>query len=166
MKCENCGNEEVNFHFTSNINGNTTEKHLCAECAGKLGYTEANQERPEPTFEDIFTELFGGRPNRRVFGGYSMIIPTFVIPTVGLIVTEEQSARQESPAQNEATSQQQTEQQQNVVPAELVAEIDEEMKRRREINVLREQMNAAVRTEDFEKAAALRDSIRSLEGSK
>lgn len=166
MKCENCGNEEVNFHFTSNINGNTTEKHLCAECAGKLGYTDANAAREEQSFEDVFTELFGGRPSRRLFGGYGMIIPTFVIPTVGLIITEEQGSRQKSAVQNESASHQQADEQQNVIPAELVAEIDEEMKRRREINVLREQMNAAVRTEDFEKAAALRDSIKSLEGSK
>ena len=37
MKCEHCGNEEVSFHYTSNINGNITEKHLCSQCAGKFG---------------------------------------------------------------------------------------------------------------------------------
>ena len=39
-KCDNCGREEVNFHDTSNINGKVTEKHLCSECAAKLGYAD------------------------------------------------------------------------------------------------------------------------------
>ena len=37
MKCTNCGKNEANYHYTSNINGNVTERHLCAECAAGLG---------------------------------------------------------------------------------------------------------------------------------
>lgn len=33
MKCENCGKNEVTFVYQSNVNGQITEKHLCAECA-------------------------------------------------------------------------------------------------------------------------------------
>ena len=40
MKCENCGKNEVTFIYQSNINGKVTEKHLCSECAEKLGYTQ------------------------------------------------------------------------------------------------------------------------------
>ena len=40
MKCENCGKNEVTFVYQSNINGKVTEKHLCSECAEKLGYTQ------------------------------------------------------------------------------------------------------------------------------
>ena len=40
MKCENCGKNEVTFVYQSSVNGNVTEKHLCAECAEKLGYTQ------------------------------------------------------------------------------------------------------------------------------
>mgnify|MGYP000778584824 CR=1 FL=1 len=39
MKCENCGKNEVTFIYQSNINGQVTEKHLCSECAEKLGLT-------------------------------------------------------------------------------------------------------------------------------
>ena len=46
----------------------------------------------------------------------------------------------------------------------MKAEVDEEMKKRREINILREQMQQAVKSEDYEKAAVLRDKIRELEG--
>ena len=38
MKCENCGKNEVAFVYRSSVNGRVEEKHLCAECARKLGY--------------------------------------------------------------------------------------------------------------------------------
>ena len=68
MKCENCGKEEVSFHYTSNINGNITEKHLCADCAVKLGFDkklEAVADGPdeaEKSFEEIFAELLALHP--------------------------------------------------------------------------------------------------------
>ena len=43
------------------------------------------------------------------------------------------------------------------------AEVDEDMRKKREINVLREQMKDAAASEDFEKAMSLREEIRRLE---
>ena len=42
-------------------------------------------------------------------------------------------------------------------------EIDEDMRRQREINILREQMKTAAAAEDFEKAISLREDIKRLE---
>ena len=42
MKCQNCGQSEVNFYYTSNINGAVTEKHLCSKCAHGAGYDIMN----------------------------------------------------------------------------------------------------------------------------
>lgn len=147
MKCENCGKEEVNFHFTSNVNGNITEKHLCAECAAKLGF--ADKMTPEMSFEDAFMELFGSRPSRRMFSGYGLVFPTFVIPAMGMLVpgaahTDASGARPEG-------------------QTEIKPEIDADMQKRREINILREQMRQAADAEEYEKAAAIRDSIKKLE---
>jgi protein arginine kinase activator len=156
MKCDNCGKEEVNFHYTSNINGTISEKHLCAECAtkigieGKPGPEGADPNRPDMSFEEIFADLFGMRPNRRMFGGYGMMLPTFVIPTVGVIIPT--AAGGAEAAQKPAER-----------PAEVNVALDEEMKKRRELNILRAQMAKAAEAEDYEKAAALRDSIRRLE---
>ncbi|SHI15898.1 Protein-arginine kinase activator protein McsA [Sporobacter termitidis DSM 10068] len=148
MKCDNCGKEEVNFHYTSNINGNITEKHLCAECAGKLGYTGRSPLQPDASFEDTFAELFGVRPSGRMFGGYGMVFPTFIIPTVGMLVPK--TGGDAAPDAPEAG-------------AGIKVDIDDEMKKRREVNILREQMHQAAKAEDFEKAASLRDSIKQLE---
>ena len=143
MKCENCGREEVHFHYTSNINGNITEKHLCAECAGKLGYAGRGPEQPEQTFEEIFAELFGFYPNKRMFSGYGLVVPTFIIPTVVMPVS---------------TNEPETDGGKDVKSV-----VDEAMKKRRELNVLREKMRQAVESEDFEQAAELRDAVKALE---
>ena len=38
MKCQECGKNEVNFHYSSNVNGCVTETNLCSDCAAKSGY--------------------------------------------------------------------------------------------------------------------------------
>lgn len=150
MKCQNCGKEEVNFHFTANINGNITEKHLCTECAEQLGYSEKAQYKAEPSFEEIFMDIFGAKPSRRMLSGYSLVFPTFIIPTMGMLVPDIWDKDYNSEAE-ETTAEKK--------PMVL----DEEMQRRREINVLREKMKKAAETDDFEMAATLRDTIKKLE---
>lgn len=38
MLCQNCGKNEATTHVKRVVNGDTTETHLCAECAQHLGY--------------------------------------------------------------------------------------------------------------------------------
>lgn len=38
MLCQNCGKREAGTHIKRVINGETSESHLCAECASALGY--------------------------------------------------------------------------------------------------------------------------------
>ena len=161
MKCQNCGKEEVNFHFTSNINGNITEKHLCAECAGKLGYSEKSQVRQEASLEDIFTELFSVRPNKRMVGGYGLVIPTFIIPTMGMLAPDTGYNDDDDDDEDDDDDDRGSDVPQARV--EIKPVIDVEMQKRREVNILRDQMKKAAESEEFEKAAALRDSIKMLE---
>jgi protein arginine kinase activator len=110
----------------------------------------------ESSFEEIFADLFGMRPVRKMLGGFGMMFPTFVIPTMGLVMPGTAPETNAGPGTGGDA----------VVPerAGFRAKIDEEMKKRREINVLREQLKQAVKSEEFEKAAILRDKIRELEG--
>ena len=73
MKCQNCGKNEVNLHYTSNINGAVTETHLCAECAQNSGYDLSNMFSTSNIFDEIFPSfaqpfglqsLMQGGPNR------------------------------------------------------------------------------------------------------
>ena len=38
MLCQNCGKNEATTHVKRIVNGDTTETHLCAQCAQHLGY--------------------------------------------------------------------------------------------------------------------------------
>lgn len=151
MKCENCGKNEVTFVYQSSVNGNVTEKHLCAECAEKLGYTQrlaAQSQRMMQglfgggLFEDFFTPFPSllGRMNRMLESPFDDFFAD--MPALG------------APAEEEAPK-----------PRETLLEQAEqdEISRTRQLNALRMEMQKAVREENFERAAELRDQIHGLE---
>lgn len=40
MLCQNCGKREATTHIKRVVNGETSESHLCADCASSLGYSD------------------------------------------------------------------------------------------------------------------------------
>lgn len=139
MKCTNCGKNEANYHYTSNINGNVTERHLCSECAGKLGHEYDLFEDMDNMFENMLSGFFGRRSMLSPWGGFSrMMTPTLLMPRVEIVLKNEQQNAAETAA-------------------------DPEMQKAREINMLKSQMKEAAEQEDFEKAAEIRDQIKKLE---
>ena len=152
MKCEHCGKNEVTFVYQSNVNGQVTEKHLCAECAEKLGYTQrlaAYSQRMTRNlfggglFEDFFT------PVPSLLGGLSRMLENpfddfFAdMPALG-------PARQETPKEEKKDG--------------LVDHEEQgRFARMRQMNALRMEMKKAVHQEDFERAAQLRDQLHALE---
>ena len=153
MKCENCGKNEVTFVYQSNVNGRVTEKHLCADCAEKLGYTQrlaAHSQRMMQNFfggglfDDFFTpfpSLLGGL-NRMLESPFDDFFAD--MPALGAPAGKEQEAPQKS---------------QDTL---LKQEEQEEISKARQINALRMEMQRAVQEENFERAAELRDQIRSM----
>ena len=153
MKCENCGKNEVTFVYQSSVNGQVTEKHLCAECAEKLGYTQrlaAYSQRMTRNlfggglFDDFFTpvpSLLGGL-NRLLedpFDDFFADMPALGAPA---------EAKPEAPKTRDTL---------------LEGEEQTQLSRTRQVNALRMEMQQAVAQENFERAAELRDQIRSLE---
>lgn len=155
MKCENCGKNEVTFVYQSNVNGQITEKHLCSECAEKLGYTQklaAQSQRMMQNFfggglfDDFFTPFPSllGRMNRMLespFDDFFADMPALGAPA---------EARQE-PQKSQDTLLEQEEQNQ--------------ISKTRQLNALRMEMQKAVAEENFERAAELRDQIHSMEAN-
>jgi len=141
MKCQKCGTNEVNFHYSSNVNGCVAETHLCSKCAMESGYDLVN----------LFNELFPERGGVRGF--MPMAIPVFKSNAFFPVTMRTQQNLQ---GQNEAcncgceTGK----------ARQINVEVDEDMQIRRELNA---QMRAAVEKEEFEKAAELRDKIKALE---
>lgn len=153
MKCENCGNNEVTFVYQSNVNGHVTEKHLCAECAGKLGYTQKLAARRQrmmqglfggDLFEDFFTpfpSLLGrmGRLLEDPFDDFFADMPALGAPA------------------------EQREQPQKTQDDLLEKEEQEAISRTRQLNALRLELQRAIQEENFERAIELRDQIRGME---
>ncbi|MBE6964034.1 MAG: hypothetical protein E7443_05510 [Ruminococcaceae bacterium] len=157
MKCEHCGKNEIAFVYRSNINGHVEERHLCGECAEKLGYSghlEAQSRRmmrnlfagslfDDRFMEDFFAPVTGAAARRRwlledPFEDFFREMP--------VLQTAEKAAEQ-APAQEELLEQ---------------AERDR-FSRIRRLNALRLEQKKAVREENFERAAELRDEIKALE---
>lgn len=143
MKCENCGKYEASYHYTTNINGNVTEKHLCPECARKLGYDSNWYTGTDDIFGDMFDRFFGTR--RRSFeplGAFALPMATVLMPQIEIGLGDGGTYSTEVRQENAA---------------------DPEMKKLREINMLKNQMKMAAEEENFEKAAEIRDKLRKLE---
>lgn len=66
MKCEKCGKNEAAIYYKENINGQTHEAHLCADCAqemhlgGALHETFAGFSGMQGLFGEPFPSLLGG----------------------------------------------------------------------------------------------------------
>ena len=155
MKCNKCGQNEVNFHYSSNINGCVTEAHLCSECAAREGYDIGSifdtgsifGRRSRPRIEDAFD--FGS-----LFDNAFLMMPFTMIPAVGL--TGQRTGSQETGLPNSSACECGCS---GIAPERTNVEVDETMKQRRELNM---QMKAAVESENFERAAELRDQIKAL----
>ena len=160
MKCQKCGSGEVCFHYSKNVNGCVTETHLCSQCAEESGFDiEKMFEKDQfmsldiRRFVDLSDVLEGLFPIRGVSGFVPLaipmkqsnaVLPFSVQPIMG--VQQQGSLCDCGCEQSRKT--------------DINIEVDEEMKVRRELNA---QMRAAVASEEFEKAAELRDKIKELE---
>ncbi len=160
MMCEHCGKKEATFYYKTNVNGTVNEQHLCHDCAKELGYLNdmkthfANFDRFNKgllaDFDDFFAPMpaLAGNffePFDRIFGDVDRMFPkldAFAAEMPGCATKHE-----ERQVQNDLVS-------------------DEEhckLNQERRINALRCEMQDAIKTENFERAAALRDEIRGLE---
>ena len=158
MKCEKCNNREVTFFYSADINGDKTERRLCAECARAEGYGGALDFdlHPAGMFDSVIDDFFGDffAPQRALlsaFDGFGapfgrMMAPKLVMPRVNIVVGDRAPA-----AVGEESE------------TKIPADAGEEVRRRRELNALRQQLDEAVKAEDFEKAISLRDQIKGME---
>ena len=156
MKCENCGKNEVTFVYQSNINGKVTEKHLCSECAEKLGYTQKLAAHSRSMMQNFFgNSMFGGG----FFDDFFSPVPSLM----GRMLEDpfddffaDMPALSAAPVQQEQTNQKQQD--------DLVGKEDQSrFAYLRQMNALRMEMKKAVHQENFERAAELRDQIHQLE---
>jgi len=170
MKCQNCGKNEVNFHYSSNVNGSVTEMHLCAECAMQSGYdlesmvdlgTFFNEMLPMQTMRSPFSG------NGRVSGFMPMAIPV-VSPDSMMPFKVNPNMYPAHPSGAHPNGQHPSGPNMNRphpgyrysgTNTRKNVEVDENMSKLRELNV---ELRVAVEREEYEKAAELRDKIKEL----
>ncbi len=157
MLCEKCGKRTANYHYTSNINGKVTEKHLCAQCAAAEKGAQA-----VGSFADLLGNFFFGnalaQPER-----------VTVCPDCGMTLAEvSRTGLMGCPGCYKAFSA-------SLAPmlrrmhgdashiGRIPANAAEEVRVRRRLAEAKEELSAAVAAEEYEKAAALRDEIRALQ---
>ena len=155
MKCEHCGKNEVTFVYRSNINGKVEEKHLCSECAERLGYTQRVQASGRSLMQNFFgrNSLFGDSWFGDMFAPMSGWMGRMLEDPFDDFFAE-------MPALNAAPArQQEAKKEDNLVGQEEQSRFSY----LRQLNALKMEMKKAVHQENFERAAELRDQIRQLE---
>ncbi|MDR0951694.1 MAG: UvrB/UvrC motif-containing protein [Oscillospiraceae bacterium] len=152
MKCEKCG-KEATFHYQSNINGEVTEYNLCNDCARAEGFGETIDRAFMPSFGGFFgrpsllESFFGESPFSLGFGR-ALAAPTLALPWINVSVGDRQpSTKSEEAARNN-----------------IPEDAGEEIRAKRELVSLRQQLQSAVADENYERAIELRDQIKKLAG--
>lgn len=167
MLCQNCGKNEATTHIKQVLNGDTAERHLCSECAERLGYTDAFSGFGFDV-KGLFGNFFGDAVS-------SLNAPRKVVrcPKCGfsfndivrdgrvgcaecykVFYNELKPSLQRIHAQIRHSGK----------IASTAVPVSEEEQKPSELDELRSRMNEAVATQNFELAAQLRDRIKELEG--
>ena len=168
MLCQNCNKNEANTHIKQIINGEMTETHLCSDCANHLGYNDMFSDF-DFNFNGIFGGLLGDMISPMLLGnvkrcekcgcsyndivrdgkvGCSECYRTFydkLAPSIQRIHGKLHHTGKTAILTERA-------------PEPVIQ--DNSVK----IAALKNQMDEAVKTQNFEEAARLRDEIKSLEG--
>ena len=161
MKCEHCGKNEVTFVYQSNINGNVTEKHLCSQCARELGYADHFVRHNRSMMSDFFGgSLFGRSMLEDFFSPRASLFGRMLEDPFDDFFAD-MPALQAAPSRAEPAKEDPKKEETLVNDAE-----QSRFARMRQLNALRHEMKRAVREENFERAAQLRDEIRKLEDTK
>jgi len=182
MKCQNCGINNANVSYTRIINGDKMELHLCSECAKKMNI-EVNFNFG---LDNIFSSFFHDFERVR-----SLAMPEFSELNVlerGLndwmncdFLGETSFFENDSPfrtrtdeldnvLENIQKKHKRALKDKKIEPKENGTENDKkdnrikiEDKKKNEIEQLKAKIQEYIKTEEYEKAAVLRDKIKELE---
>ncbi len=160
--CQRCHNALATVHVKERINGNQTERHLCASCAAKEGFMGSSVWESDP-FDTLLGSFF--LPNRAAAGrcptcnrslndvkrtgrfGCGDCYGVFEGRVDLSPFTSPEGYKGKRPPSHG-----------DCPPKEEAPRKDEEAER------LKQSLKQAVENEEYEKAAKLRDQLRALEG--
>ncbi len=169
MECQNCHERPATVHYTNIVNGEKTEMHLCEQCAHQQGdFFSGNQSF---SLNHLLSGLLNyeqpgtgskpltyGQPEELACDRCGMTYREFTkIGRFGCAHCYETFKDQIEPILKRVHSG-------NTVHAgKIPKRIGGTIHLRKEMNRLRETMQEHIKAEEFEKAAEIRDQLRSLE---
>lgn len=166
MLCQNCNQNEATMYWKQTINGQTKEMHLCPACAQKLGQNFQNP------FGAWFDDPFFTQPSlfAAPFGQISQLGGGRRCPTCGMTESELQRTGRVGCADCYQTFE-------NILMPYIrklqgtTAHVGSAPNTQshtqpveNQTEALKSKLDAAIRQENYEEAARLRDEIRRLEG--
>ena len=190
MKCEKCENNAI-FHYQCNINGEVSENHLCSACARAAGFSETLGLSPFYALRNLaspggFMSGFFRGPTSGFVGGFFSEAPSKAID--GFFSTHTaggscscsndahascKSTKPEAqfthnihvifPGSRAAGRETDMIMYDDCTAINIPEDAGEEIRAKRELHSLKNQLEDAIKAENFEKAAELRDKIRGLE---
>lgn len=167
MLCQNCAKAQATTHIKRVVNGETTQHHLCSQCAGELGYTDMFSGFAPLSLSDFFSDFLSD-VSRKAVGAKVERCPRCG-NSFQDIVRESKLGCAEcyrifydklQPSLERIHG--------RVLHAGKKVEVTHDEQpvptKEEQLAKLREMLDEAIRTQEFEQAAKLRDEIRALEG--
>jgi protein arginine kinase activator len=162
MLCQECNKNKASVYYNENINGEKVEKYLCSECAKE--YTNVDFDFNMPfSMMDVISKL-GFQPEKEAES-------KLICPTCNSTYSDfKNTGRFGCSHCYEAFSSQINPMLQNIhghlehvgkAPKKSYHSISV----KNEVKKIKEELDRAVKTEDYEEAAKLRDKIKALEDS-
>lgn len=161
MLCQNCGKYEATTHVKRIINGEAAEAHLCSDCARALGYTDVFG-----GFGNVFGDLLGsffGEPSSPAISAravrcekcgstFNDIIESGKIGCAECYKTFYEKLLPSLQRIHGKTKHE----------GKIPNRVSVENEKVNSLNKLEEELKEAIETQNFEKAATLRDKINAL----
>lgn len=161
MLCQSCGKNEANTHIKKIINGNVEEYMLCEHCAQKMGYSNAFDSFDLDNFlgsfftENISSPILKETLRCKVCGSsFDDISSTGKVGCANCYNTFYDKLMPFIKRIHGNTNH----------SGKLAGNVSEGKKIESKINDLKMELNSAVKEQNFELAAKLRDEIKNLEG--
>jgi len=175
MKCQNCGEHDANFKYTEIINGVKKELNLCEDCARKMGVADLNFNIPinfQSFFGDFLNEYDDSAfipmiatANKLQCDNCNMTYDEFMnTGRFGCSHCYDVFADRIEPVLKRLHGNTKFIGRKASKNSEPIKE--EPMKEISELDNLKKQLKDAIKEENYEQAAILRDKIKALEGRK
>lgn len=163
MMCQSCGKAEATTHVKRIINGEATEAHLCADCAAALGFNDVFSGF-NFDFSDFLGDFFGDSPVAALSASsvrcdscgcsFNDIVKSGKIGCADCYQTFFDKLMPSLQRIHGKTKHE------GKIP---LNEVTNESKTEAKIAALREKLNEAIKNENFEEAAKIRDEIKKTE---